>query len=374
MATKKRNKFRRIIGYLTLGLIVLCVVLSGISALSNRFLPKSPERLDSLSELDSERLAEALELKKAFGDQVWSGFAEMEIPVIVWNQDYSFLVGYVNPPEDWEPVQGEEFQGQAYFRKQEADPQNFAVRVGDKWVASIATKYETDAFLIGGFKDFLPPVIEQLFPYRILIQPSEVQIAAVNHESFHVLQARLALERLEAAEAAHQSGERYWHADEGMRDAWSTEIDLLADALRAGTDVEAEDLTRQFLQAREARRARHALDAELVDYERQLEWEEGLAKYAEMEILRQAYLSADYQPLAEMEADPDFNDYQNYPQRWSQEISQMRRQAGQEGENRFYLTGMAQAVLLDRLQPGWKSRALEAGVFLEGLLQEALTQ
>lgn len=47
-------------------------------------------------------------------------------------------------------------------------------------------------------------------------------------------------------------------------------------------------LARQFLEPRDQRRVRNGLDAELVDYERQLEWEEGLAKYIELEILRQA--------------------------------------------------------------------------------------
>ena len=50
----------------------------------------------------------------------------------------------------------------------------------------------------------------------------------------------------------------------------------------------------------------------------------------------------------------------------------MRRQAGQEGENRFYLTGMAQATLLDRLLPVWKEQALAEGVFLEDLLKQAV--
>jgi hypothetical protein len=375
MAVKKTSKARRFIGCSLLGLVVLCLVAAAISALSNRSLPTGPERLDSLTPLDKARLAEALQLKRSLGNQVWPGFGEMDIPVIVWNKDYSFLVGYADPPQDWQPVPGEAFQGQPYYRKQEADPQNFAVQVGDRWVASIATKYETDAFLIAGFQDFLPPVIEQIFPYRILIQPSEVQIAAVIHESFHVLQAQVSPDRLEAAEGAHRYGERYWPADEAVHAAWSAEINLLAEALSADSNEEAAEFTRQFLQQRQARRSQHSLDLQLIDYERQLEWEEGLAKYAEMEILRQAWrLASDYQPLAALDEDPEFNDYQIFPQRWSQEISQMKRQASQEGENRFYLTGMAQATLLDRLMPDWKGRALEADVYLEDLLREAITQ
>ena len=73
-----------------------------------------------------------------------------------------------------------------------------------------------------------------------------------------------------------------------------------------------------------------------------------------------------------MEQDPDFKGYQTFERHWAQEISQMKRQAGQEGENSSYLTGMAQAVLLDRLAPGWKAGALAPGAFLEQLLRQAI--
>jgi hypothetical protein len=154
---------------------------------------------------------------------------------------------------------------------------------------------------------------------------------------------------------------------------WETEIDLLAQALDASRSSDAASLSAQFLAQRDLRRQRNNLPAALVDYERQLEWEEGLAKYVEMEIWRQASLARDYRPLPELEADGDFKEYRSFQQRWRQEISQMKRQAGQEGETRFYLTGMAQATLLDRLLPGWKELALAEGVFLEDLLREAVS-
>jgi hypothetical protein len=37
---------------------------------------------------------------------------------------------------------------------------------------------------------------------------------------------------------------------------------------------------------------------------------------------------------------------------------------------RFYYTGMAQAMLLDRLHPGWHEQTLTDEVWLESLLDE----
>ena len=41
---------------------------------------------------------------------------------------------------------------------------------------------------------------------------------------------------------------------------------------------------------------------------------------------------------------------------------------------RFYMLGMAEAFLLDRLQPDWKDTALRDGVFLEDLLRQAVEE
>ena len=136
----RSRKFRRIVLFALLGLAGLCLVLAGMSALSNQFLPKGPELLDQLTDLDKARLAEARHLRTSLGDRVWPGFAQMEIPIVIWNQEYAFLFGIPNPIAEWERVPDDLFEGQAYFRKSDNDPQNFAVPIGTEWAASMATK------------------------------------------------------------------------------------------------------------------------------------------------------------------------------------------------------------------------------------------
>jgi hypothetical protein len=364
----KRTK--RIFLYGALGLTLLCLVGAAASATSNLFLPQESAATGQLNELDKQRLAEALHLRKLLGDLVWPGFGGAELPVIVWNHNYSFLVGLPQAPQGWETVTDDDFQGRPYHRQKSTDPQNFAVPVGDVWAASTATKSETDAFLRQIFRDILPPLIEDIFPYRILLQPSEVQISAVAHESFHVFQQMRVPERLATAEQAHQAGVRYWEADKTMQPGWQTEIDFLLQAVKADPDDQARLLARKFLELRQARRAQAALSPELVDYERQLEWEEGLAKYVELAIWRMAYEHTGY--ITTLMDDKAFKGYRTYPNRLKQELGQLGRQASQDGEVRFYYTGMAQALLLDRLSPGWKEKAFQEGVWAEDLLAEAV--
>lgn len=362
----------RVVAFGVLGVLLLCAAAGALAALSNRGLPPPAEPSGRLSPVDAARLEEALRLKRALGDRVWPGWGSAEIPVLLWNRYDSFLVGHPAPPAPWELVAGDPVGGSPYYHRRTDDPQNFAVLVGDVWVASIATKGETDRFVIGMFEDTLPTPLDRLVPYRLLIQPSEVQIAGLLHEAFHVHQAVSAYERLEAAEGAYRWGDAYWAADVGMRSAWREEIDALARALGAADDGERRDLTRQFLERRRERRTGAGLGADLVAYERHLEWLEGLAKYVELTILREAYEDADYRSALSRDVDPDFRAYRGWPQRWSREVGQMRRQATREGDSRFYYTGMAQATLLDDLLPDWKDRALEEGVWLEDLLSEAV--
>ncbi len=110
-----------------------------------------------------------------------------------------------------------------------------------------------------------------------------------------------------------------------------------------------------------------------MDYERWLEWEEGTAKYIEVAMLRKAGETAGYQALPGMRIDPDFKQFKKTGQRWSQEMVQLRYQTT-SGENQLYMTGLAQAFLLDDLLPGWQEQYWKDEVSLEDLLRQAVAQ
>ena len=354
-------------------LLGLCLLLAFVSLTSNRNLP-GEEHSDTLSPVDKARLSEALRLKSMLGDRAWQGWGSADIPVIVWNRSYEFLTNYNGTaPSGWSRVTGMDLNGQRYYRRAAEDPQNFAVRVENGWAASIATKQTTDRFLIDTFRDNFPPPIQQIFPYRFLIQPSETQIGGLLHETFHVFQYQLAPERMAEAESIHKLGKDYEASTQAFQSEWRQESNLLADALEAKTKAEKIEHARQFLATREARRRNSNLDDKLVDYERLLEWEEGTAKYIEVSILRLASETKDFQALSEMKDASDFKQYRKIDQRWSQELFQLRHPMA-TGEPRFYMTGLAQAFLLDDLMPEWKGNYWNEGVFLEDLLRQSVAE
>lgn len=385
-----KTRKRRVIIVALLAMPALCLLLLAVSWLSNLAAPAGPQTADQLDELDKARIAEAIHLRRNLGDQVWPGWDAASIPAIVYNEAYAFLVGLPDPADGWltvprrtqeggpwERVPGDEFLGQPYYRQPlpaaGPTPQNFAVLVGDTWTSSFMTHGWMLASLNRQVRDDFSPLFPHWLFTRQAVGGSDGYIAGLLHEAFHAYAGATVPERLDAAEnAVRRSEPAYSWKDEALRADWQAELDLLRQALRAESDAEAAELARQFVQQRAARRQAAGLSASLVEYERWREWAEGLAKYAELAIWQAGYETPAYQPIAAIEADPGFDRYSGFPRRWQNELNTLPRRAGDPGDGRFYYTGMAQAFLLDRLAPGWKTRAFEDGVWLDDLLAEAV--
>lgn len=389
-----RKRLSRTVRLGVLALALLVIALVGISALSNLGLPTHSHVTERLSALEKARLAEAIHLRRSLGDTVWPGWGLSDIPIIVYNEEYAFLVDYPSPPAGWLKMPQREarggpweavadtFDGQVYYRQRllnpDITPENFTVLVGERWVATMQTKEYGEIAFYAGFPERLPSLLRPVFPYRLawrlIMGETENYLAALEHEAFHAFQGSVAPGRLAEAEAANERESEYPWDSSALDEAWKQEMDLLVRAVRAPASETAADLGRQFLLRRDERRASTGLSLGLVDYERQREWLEGLAKYAELALGRVAGATPGYMPLPALAADPDFARYATRQRLWSQQIDEAKRTTGRAGETRFYYSGMAQAVLLDRLLPAWKERAFNPGVMLEDLLREAVGQ
>ncbi len=394
---KRLFHLRGCLWFLLVGFISICILTVGASALSNSLLPDHSPALDRLSELDKARLAEALHLRHELGDGLWPGWGNADIPMILYNENYAFLTGFSDPPDGWvripefesrggpwEAVPDDSFEGRAYYRQPiaspDATPEAFVVRIGDRWVSNLLTADWMEISLGNEFRGMVPPIFQGILPFRLAARTflsatggKDLYICLLLHESFHAYESLFDTDRLLAAEYVYNlNRNRYPYDRPAFTADWQAELDLLADAVQAKTDAETMELARQFLERRENRRNAAELDASLINLERLKEWEEGLAKYTELAIWRSAFFSSSYLPLPSMDDDPGFSHYTNFEQIWLQQIQQIRSMVKDDGDTRFYYTGMAQAFLLDRLAPGWRSRILTEDVALEDLLREAV--
>jgi hypothetical protein len=301
-----------------------------------------------LTSTDKEELSLVLRLRAALGDQIWPGFGNASIPIILYNSHHEFLFGTTNPPAPWAIVDGDDFQGHPYYRRVAAEPQAFAVPVGAEWAGSLTT-------------------LDWMNVRSPLKLGRDSHSVALLHEMFHAFQAKQSPAHFKNAQAVYKVEARYPFNDSDFAAAWNNEGSLLATALKAKEDAEARRAAHEFLQARAARRARASLSPELIDYERELEWLEGLAHYVEIRSYELASAHASEAP---------FKDFKpSLPIHLSMSFFRLEKQLGsQKGDLRFYVSGMAQARLLDRLSAGWQARALGDRSYLEDLLQEVATQ
>jgi hypothetical protein len=380
MQNSVRRRRIQLMTIILAGLGLLCLAAAALAAWSNRNLPVSPQNDERLSAQDEALLQEVLHLKDELGESIWPGWGQATIPMLLFNDSYAFLTRHPAPPFDWEAVNSQN-NTWVYYRyplqQMEKAPQNFAEQVSDVWSGSIATRGKAEGYLIEGLQQALPDPLETFFPYKLavrLILPTDQLVAAALHENFHAYQALVAPGRFADAELAYADGDRYWTADAAMHEAWQTEIELLVQALQADQAADAADLAGRFLAQRQQRRLEQGLDPALVAYEQRLEWLEGLAMYVEFSSWRTASNTPGYQSLPTLADDPGFHDYHTFERHWSRQLGEMKRQATQSNDIRFYFSGMAQAVLLDRLMPDWKDRTLSDAIWIETLLAEAIQQ
>lgn len=373
--------------------LLIVIGLGILSALYNLTLPKESKTVEQLSENQKFYIAEALNLQESMGNNVWPGWGDAFIPVTVYNEEYAFLIGYPDPPAgwlkmpsgefrgaEWEMVTSDDFFGEAYYRQSlpnpASTPENFTVMVGDRWVASMQTKEYAAIRFYNGFRKELPPVLDAVFPYKIfwniLMGPAEKYITGLAHEAFHAFQGIQATQRFAEAERVAGLERDYPWSDDENAIGWKKEINLLIESYQAESKESTLQLASQFLDQRDRRREEANLSPEMIHYEQNREWLEGLAKYAELTIGMEASQDNNYEKAKEVNNISGFKNYRNYAKYYKQQIEEVRRSATRKSENRFYYTGMLQAVMLDRLMPEWKKEAFEDDVYLEQLLGEVL--
>ncbi|MEW6650232.1 MAG: hypothetical protein AB1453_08585 [Chloroflexota bacterium] len=384
-STKKKSRW---LSNLFIGLVGVLLLAGLASFVSNIGFPPPPEPTDTLSRTQYALLDEATHLRQSLGDAVFPGWGAMEIPIVVYNEQFAFLVGLDDPQPGWvmyprDHHRGGEWQrvtsenGQNYHRARiedpEKTPENFVVQIGEEIVAS----FQTHNYAINNLHSMmyaeLPPLVRDVFPYRLflshLVALPEAYLSGLFHESFHVFQAVNNPSAFKSAELSVSLATNYPFDDDQLSLDWKEELKILSQAASLTNREDALRLAGEFLAIREQRRAEANLSSSQVMLERKREWLEGLAKYAELELGRQAALTR-FQPLAETSQLTGLKTYGSRQGFWKTQLESMDT-THFGGETLFYYSGFAQAVLLDQLLPGWKTRAIQ-GEYLEDLISSGL--
>lgn len=370
------KKYLRCLPVVLLTLLALCLVSTGFLALDSRnYSPIQADTADRMDGTQAGYLEEVFHLKATLGDATWPGFGQASFPALVGNEAEIFLVGAQTAPEGWEALPASIVDQKPVFRRPanslDGKLQAFVTQFEGRWVPSWYTYRGCANSILGWVDSSLPSLLQRVFPYRLFLRfffPVQVYVTGWEHETFHAFEAQLNPQRFDRIQANYKVGNAYPVNDVAFNTAWEKEIDLLIRAVQEKSDAKARELGTQFLDQRTQRRQQASMSPQMVQFERDAEWLEGLAKYTELTIGKLAAGTPGYQPAAGV----GFQSYSEMGWRYNQQVTEVRNHIHESSDGRFYYTGFLQAVLLDRLNPGWKADFLPGNDWLEDALSKSI--
>lgn len=353
---RKRLVIKKIIKYVLLLILVLIIALVA----QNEYMAFRYQKVfdeDRLSKEDQNELLEINRLKSLIGTDLWPGFSDHEIPILFFNEKYEFV--YSENEHDFSMKQiDQELPGYLYRREAE-NSQAFAVNVNDQWVGSIGNLESMNKEYFLGVRSQFPPGLRSLFPYQFARIKRDMHVSGAMHELFHAYQVIRNEDKFMKADQMTKEV-HYTYDDQSINESWNQEGIYLRKALNASSDEDIKKYVHQFLEERDERRKN--LSQSFINLEKNFEWLEGTAKYVEIRSYELAITVNDSPYRIKYEDDISY---------WDMEFKRLN-DLGSADDYRFYISGMVQARILDKLEVDWKDRAMENDIYLEDLLREAI--
>ncbi|HEV2915794.1 MAG TPA: hypothetical protein VGX92_21105 [Pyrinomonadaceae bacterium] len=304
-----------------------------------------------ISYADRIRLAEAFRIGAQLGNKLWKGWSRAPFAVLLVTPDYEFLVRHPRPSQDFSPAGYDPLlKSEVYFRKRVYEPNLLATFPAVNGISTI--------------------VVGQ--PSNTDAKASTRWVVTLLHEHFHQLQDSQTdfYAAVNALDLSRGDESGMWmlnfafpYEDKEIGRQFETLCRALGEALRAASPEQYKTRLGLYLEARARFKAMLGED-DYKYFSFQL-WKEGVARYTEYRI---AKLAAErYRPSKEFAALADFQPFEQDAAHVSGRITSGLASPSLEKERRvaFYAFGAAEAMLLDRANPGWRQRYFKEKFSLE---------
>lgn len=333
-------------------LVLLClivVVLIGLfvnHALYQFKYSRTDTRAEQLGEEEILQVKSVYEYLLRDGNTIMPGFDGKNIDLILFNDAYEFLICSDSNLTGWSLIGFNEVLQKNIHRRPANDPQAFAVYTADRWVGSMATM---DTFNKSIFETMTSQtgVLGYLLPPQFFNADSAFFEGMVIHEMLHAFQATANESRLVEASKISNVCQQYYD-DSTFTGMIESEGEHLQKALEAENQDDILRYTKLFLDTRDERRSLCHLSSTEIFQEKEFEWLEGMARYAE-------YLSSS-DSKSTIRADLD----------------KTGEKAKVQSDDRYYSMGMAEALILDKLGVEWKSEAFTDTFYFEEALRQVI--
>ena len=297
-----------------------------------------------------ERLERLRQVARRAGEQLWPGWDPTATPLAIYKgKELAVLVGHPSPP--------------SHFRRLQAPMVSAPVFVADTTAGMV---------LVKTVQPFAGTQTAFLSHQDFMGKPAVQALAGAIHELSHAHQQRIAPAKFGDIRVVLWG--KYPEFSTHNRALLALEAQLLHEAATAEAQKDARRSIAGFLGIRAERRKK--LTADLARYESGEEFNEGLARYIELRLLQLlpglgGDVAADTSPASEslLPASPEGATSKEAAQRAEKRLEPLLHILRLERDReRFYALGMAQALLLDRFQPGWKKEFQTGAQFLDQLL------
>lgn len=309
-----------------------------------------------LGNVDRVRLAEAFLLSDALDDQIWKGWRKAPFAVILITPEYEFLMRHSHPSEDFILVGYDSLlQSSVYYRKR-----------------TFPTNLLATFPAVGGVPTIVIGQAE-----NTIRKTSTPWMLTVLHEHFHQLQYSQP-DYYEAVNSLNLSGgdqTGMWmlnyafpYSSPEVKKQFSKMSQLLAKTLQTGQEAEFTKRFSAYMKARQ--KFKNMLSVEDYRYFSFQVWQEGVARYTEYRIARWA--ASQYQPSQAFRSLKDYEPFQKMAEHIRDNIfKELSIQNLQQAQRvAFYAFGAAEALLLDKINPGWHKRYFVDKFYLESFFNE----
>jgi len=328
-------------------------------------------------------VAEVRRVLAAIGDSIYPGLSAERVPLLLYRPGVQdVLVGFPAVPPGFSAVRAPQLGGEMVLVRDDStlinvDDQNTTRTIAGVRTAVIADQYSRLRNQLRGALLGRPPAFAGRWLEAWNFVPSAYdELQLILHETFHVVQEQRA-----PGKAANEAAVARYPVLDSVNNAFiALEAHALRDALLSPSPAGRRDKAAQFVAVRAERRSR--MDSVSVAWEDLNEFTEGTARYVEYRFLKSARR---VRPSPEMFLRPGFTGYgETLDTVLARRLNDMVAIASGTDDRfgnpfgagparyRSYELGAAQALLLDDVAPAWKEHIFAPGVFLSGLLADAL--
>ena len=318
------------------------IILAALSFILLHSTNAVPQSKPAIQAIDRTRLAEAFRLADQFGESVWPGWSKAPFAVLLVMPDYEFLMRHPKPSPDFTKLEYDALlKSDVYYRKR-TFPASFLATFPAVRGSMIST------IVVGQAEN-------------TWVKTSTPWVITLLHEHFHQLQDSQPnfYEGVNALNLSHGDQTGMWMLNyafpydrKEVQDQFVSMSTLLADAVNSPKS-ERTSKTLAYLEAR--RKFQDLLAPDDYRYIAFQLWKEGIARYTEYHLARIA--DAKYKPGKDFVALKDYRSFSEVAQQIYEGI--FRQLANQKlGESKrevVYSYGAAEGLLLDEINPKWRS-------------------